>query len=66
MDITTFSLNNLWWLLLLVIWAAIWKFIALWKSARNNQRGWFIAMAILNTAGILPIVYIVWFQKKRK
>ena len=51
-------------LALLMIWEAIWKGIALWKSARNNQLAWFAAILILNTAGILPILYIYLFQKK--
>jgi hypothetical protein len=35
----------------------------MWKSARNNQLAWFICLAIFNTAGILPIIYILCFQK---
>ncbi len=50
----------------LIIWEAVWKAIALWKSARNNQLPWFISILVLNTIGILPIVYIVFFQKKKK
>ncbi len=48
---------------LLAIWDGIWKLIALWKSARNGQLAWFICLAIFNTAGILPILYILRFQK---
>ncbi len=56
----------LFWLIPLVLWEAVWKGIALWKSGRNNQLVWFICILIFNTVGILPIVYIVFFQKKRK
>ncbi|MAE13021.1 hypothetical protein CMO92_00510 [Candidatus Woesearchaeota archaeon] len=52
------------WLIPLIIWAAIWKGIGLWKSGRNNQLKWFIAMFVINSAGILPIVYLYFFQKK--
>ena len=48
----------------IIIWEFIWKGIGMWKSARNNQLGWFVAILILNTLGILPIVYIYFFQKK--
>ncbi|MDD4319858.1 MAG: DUF5652 family protein [Candidatus Peribacteraceae bacterium] len=41
------------------------KGIALWKTGRNGQLPWFIALLILNTAGILPLVYLLFFQKKR-
>ena len=53
-------------ILILVFWELFWKGIALWKSARNDQKNWFIAMLILNTAGILPILYIYIFQSGRK
>jgi uncharacterized membrane protein YiaA len=55
-------------ILLLVVWELIWKGIGLWKSARNKNLGWFIAILILNTVGILPIIYILFFSevKKRK
>jgi len=53
------------WLIPLVIWEVVWKGIGLWKSAKNNQLSWFIAIFILNTAGILPIVYLKFFQKKK-
>jgi len=54
------------WLIPLIIWSLIWKGIALWKCGRNNQLYWFIAVLILNTVGILPIAYLIWFQKKKK
>jgi len=60
--------TTIFWILLtpLIIWSAIWKGIGMWKAGRNNQLAWFIVMFILNTAGILPIIYIVFFQKKKK
>ncbi len=48
----------------LMIWSAIWKGIALWKSGRNNQLAWFVVMFIVNTVGILEIIYLLFFQKK--
>jgi hypothetical protein len=50
-------------IILLAIWEGVWKLIAMWKSARNNQLAWFICLAIFNTVGILPILYILLFQK---
>lgn len=54
------------WLIPLMIWELIWKGIAMWKSGRNNQLAWFVFILILNTAGILPIIYLLFFQKKGK
>ena len=50
-------------IVIVAIWDGVWKLIALWKSARHNQLAWFICLAIFNTAGILPILYILCFQK---
>jgi hypothetical protein len=53
-----------WVIIILCLWDGIWKLIALWKAARSNQLGWFIALAIFNTVGILPIIYMVLINKK--
>jgi len=50
-------------IVLLTIWDGVWKLIAMWKSARHNQLAWFICLAIFSTVGILPILYILCFQK---
>jgi hypothetical protein len=50
-------------IILVALWDGVWKLIALWKSARHDQLAWFICLAIFNTAGILPICYILFFQK---
>ena len=56
------------WLIYVIAFLAIFeqvlKIIALWKAGRNNQLGWFICIAIINTAGILPIVYLLMHKKK--
>jgi hypothetical protein len=52
-------------IVLLAIWDGVWKLIALWKSARHNQLAWFICLAIFNTVGILPILYLLFFQPAR-
>lgn len=51
-------------ILILGLWDAIWKIIAMWKSARANKIAWFICIAIFNTMGILPIIYILTHRKK--
>lgn len=51
-------------IIIVAIWDSVWKLIGLWKSARNNHLAWFICIAIINTLGILPIVYILMNNKK--
>ena len=50
-------------IVVLAVWDGVWKLIALWKSARNAQMAWFVCLAIFNTVGILPILYITCFQR---
>ena len=49
----------------LILWSAIWKGIALWKAARRDQLGWYLALLILNTVGLLPIIYIFVVAPRR-
>ena len=53
-------------IIILSVWDGIWKLIALWKAARNNELAWFICIALLNTVGILPIIYILMNKKKEQ
>jgi len=45
-------------LFLLVLWTLFWKGLALWHSGRRDQPWWFIILLIVNTAGLLEIIYL--------
>lgn len=32
---------------------------ALWKSAKKDQNVWFVALLIVNSMGILPLIYLI-------
>jgi hypothetical protein len=49
----------------IVMWSVIWKAFALWHAARNNQLAWYIVLIFVNTVGILEIIYLFFFRKKR-
>jgi len=51
---------------LVVVWSMAWKGIALWKAGRNDHLAWFIVLFIVNTLGILPIIYIFAFSRKKE
>ena len=55
---------NMIWIVPLMIWSMVWDGIALWKAARNGSKPWFIVILLLNTVGILEILYIFVFGKK--
>jgi hypothetical protein len=52
-------------LIVLIVWTLIWKGFALWHAARNNQPVWFLVLLILNTAGVLEILYLLLFRKNK-
>lgn len=51
---------------LLAIWSVVWKGFALWIAAQEQHKPWFVVLLIINTAGILEIVYIFFISKKGK
>ncbi|OGZ55046.1 MAG: hypothetical protein A3H64_03625 [Candidatus Ryanbacteria bacterium RIFCSPLOWO2_02_FULL_45_11c] len=54
-----------WWVFLIVLlWTLPWKAVALWKAARRGERGWFVALLLINTLAILEIFYIFVISKR--
>ena len=45
-------------LVLLVLWSLFWKGLALWHSGRRREPWWFVIILIVNTFGILEIIYL--------
>ena len=44
---------------MVVAWDFAWKGFALWRAARNRQPTWFVALMVVNSVGILPIIYLL-------
>ncbi len=38
--------------------------LALWKASQAKRTYWFIALLVVNSLGILPALYLLYFQKK--
>ena len=51
-------------IIILSILDTVLKCFAFWKSARNNHLAWFICLAVFNTCGILPIIYLILYRKR--
>ena len=50
----------------IIAWIFVWKGLALWKAAGLRQKWWFIAMLVVNTVGILEIIYLAFVARKYK
>jgi methionyl-tRNA synthetase len=57
------------WLIPLLLIDLVLKGMALWRSAQRKQLGWFILLLVINSVGILPLIYLLIYGfggKKRK
>ena len=52
-------------LTLLILWSAFWKGLGLYKAIKNDQMWWFVLMFMVNLAGVLEILYLFRFAKKK-
>ncbi len=55
--------DNIWIIIALLAWTLAWKGVALWKAARNGQKEWFVVLLVVNTLGLLEILYVYYFGK---
>lgn len=52
-------------LVIFAAWTLFWKGLALWRAARNDSRPWFIILLLVNTLGILEIIYLFIIAKSK-
>jgi len=64
--VSTFVDEHTLLIITILAWSLIWKGIALWQAARLSMKGWFISILILNTVGILEIVFVSFIASKYK
>lgn len=50
-------------LILVLIWSFFWKGLGLWHSAQRKQGRWFVLLLLVNTLGILEIIYLFLVAK---
>ncbi len=61
-----FLQNNSWIALVAILWTLPWKGFALWKAAKSSQKLWFLVLFLVNTLGILEIIYIFVISRKKE
>ncbi|MEZ5788868.1 MAG: DUF5652 family protein [Xanthobacteraceae bacterium] len=52
-------------IIIIALWSVFWKGLALWHSARRGEPAWFVVLLVINTVGILEIVYLFLVLKLR-
>ena len=63
--IEEFLAKNQWVILIITAWSIFWKGMGLWRAARNNHKWWFLAILVLNTLGILEMIYVFGVARKK-
>lgn len=58
------SVANRPYLYILLLADLVLRGIALWRSSRKDQKIWFVALLIVNSLGILPLVYLFLNREK--
>lgn len=49
-----------------VAWTLAWKGLALWRAAGLRQKAWFIILLLVNTLGLLEIIYLLFVARRYK
>ncbi len=51
-------------LIVVIAWTLVWKGLSLWRAARSGAKIWFVILLLVNTLGILDIIYYFYVNKK--
>lgn len=52
-------------LLILTVWTLFWKGMALWFAARKRDKFWFVVILLVNTMGILEVIYLIVLRNQK-
>ncbi len=58
-----FMFGAMQWFLPLILLDLVLRGVALWRAARAKQQWWFIALLVVNSAGILPLIYLLLYRE---
>ena len=50
-------------IIIAILWSAVGRGLALWRAARRGQYWWFLVLLVVNTLGILEIIYLFFVAK---
>ena len=53
-------------IVLISLWSLLWKGMALWRAGRRGDKVWFVLLLVVNTMGILEILYLFVFSKEKQ
>lgn len=51
-------------ILVITIWDSVWKLTAAYRAANNQHKYWFVFLLMINSIGILPIIYFIKHKRR--
>ena len=48
----------------ITIWDSVWKLTAAYRAANNKHKYWFVFLLMVNSIGILPIIYFMKHKRR--
>jgi hypothetical protein len=54
------------WLIPIIALDVVLRAFAVRRAVQNGQRGWALAIGLVNSMGILPVTYLLFFQRDRE
>jgi methionyl-tRNA synthetase len=64
MNIALFLQRNPALVFAVAVWSVVWKGLALWRAARRNDKLWYVVLLVVNTVGVLEIIYLFLTRKE--
>ena len=60
-----YDLSTTWTVVLAVavLWDLAWKGAALWRAAHRERPGCFVVLLVVNSAGLLPLFYLLSYHQ---
>lgn len=52
-------------IIIFALWSLFWKGLALWHASQRCSPWWFVILLVVNTLGILEIIYLFFVAKIR-
>ncbi|MFH1162207.1 MAG: DUF5652 family protein [Candidatus Jorgensenbacteria bacterium] len=58
-----FATDN-WLIWIAILWSLPWKGWALWRAAQRRETWWFVVLFLVNTVGLLDLIYLFIVTKR--
>ncbi|KKQ95646.1 MAG: hypothetical protein UV74_C0013G0251 [Candidatus Woesebacteria bacterium GW2011_GWB1_43_14] len=65
MEIGRFVWGLIPFLVIFIVLDVVLRGVALWRSSKRDEKGWFVALLVINSIGIFPLIYLLTHPEKK-